>query len=173
MFACSSGPGSFTGLRIGIGTIKGLAYGADKPVVGVSTLEALAQNVSCSPFLISPIMDARRNQVYNALYRFDGDKLVCVENPRALSIEELAAQLNEKTIFVGDGVKVHRTYLKEALGENAVFAPPHLLLQRAGSVCTCALTKETLSADKLCAVYLRKPQAERERAEKEQNNNIQ
>lgn len=172
LFACSVGPGSFTGLRIGIGTIKGLAYGADKPVVGISTLEALAQNVFCSPFLISPIMDARRNQVYNALYRFNGQKLVCVEEPRALSVEELAAQLKGKTVFVGDGVKVHREYLQNALGQNAVFAPPHLLLQRAGSVCTCALDKEPMSADKLGAIYLRKPQAEREREEKEQKNKI-
>ena len=169
LFACSEGPGSFTGLRIGIGTIKGLAYGLGKDAVGVSTLEALAHNIAFTPFLISPIMDARRGQVYNALYRCHSGKLECIKEPRALAIEELCGELTEKTIFVGDGVKVHREKITELMGENALFAPPQHQLQRAGSVAYAALDKKPISASELTAVYLRKPQAEREREEKMEN----
>lgn len=168
-FACSVGPGSFTGLRIGIGTIKGLAYGVGKPVTGVSTLEALAYNIAYTDCVIAPIMDARRGQVYNALYRYSGGKLECIEQPRALSVEELCSSITEKTIFTGDGVKVHREKIMQLLGEKALFAPPHHAAQRAGSVAYAALGKEAVDAASLTAVYLRKPQAEREREEKMQS----
>ena len=169
LFACSEGPGSFTGLRIGIGTIKGLAYGLGKAAVGVSTLEALAHNLDVTDLVICPIMDARRGQLYNALYRYSGGKLECIKEPRALSIEELCGELAEKTIFVGDGVKVHKEMITELMGENALFASPQNQLQRAGSVAYAALSKEPVSASELTAVYLRKPQAEREREEKTKN----
>ena len=168
LFACSEGPGSFTGLRIGIGTIKGLAYGLQKPVVGVSTLESLAHNISVTDLVICPIMDARRGQVYNGLYKYNDDILECITEPRALSIEELCEELTEKTIFVGDGVNVHKEKIKELIGENAVFASPQNLLQRAGSVAYAALSKEAIPAEDLTAVYLRKPQAEREREERKE-----
>lgn len=163
IFACSEGPGSFTGLRIGIGTIKGLAYGLNKPVVGVSTLEALAHNIAFTDCVIAPVMDARRGQVYNALYKWNNGKLDCLKEPRALSIEELCEELTEKTIFVGDGVNVHKEKITELMGEKALFAPVHLRLQRAGSVACAALDKKAIDAAELTAVYLRKPQAERER----------
>lgn len=166
LFACSEGPGSFTGLRIGIGTIKGLAYGLGKPVVGVSTLEALAHNISFTDLVISPIMDARRGQVYNALYKYNGNVLECIKEPRALSIEELCEELTETSIFVGDGVRVHREKIKELLGEKAMFSSPQHQLQRAGSVAYAALGKTPCDAAELTAVYLRKPQAEREREER-------
>ena len=168
LFACSEGPGSFTGLRIGIGTIKGLAYGLGKPVVGVSTLEALAHNIDVTDLVICPIMDARRGQVYNGLYKYNDGRLTCIEEPRALSIEELCQELTERTIFVGDGVNVHKEKIKELLGNKAVFASPQNLLQRAGSVAYAALKKEAVSAEDLTAVYLRKPQAEREREERKE-----
>ena len=169
LFACSQGPGSFTGLRIGIGTIKGLAYGLGKPVVGVSTLEALAHNISYTDFTIAPIMDARRGQVYNALYHYNRGRLDCFCEPRALSLEELCGELAKKTIFVGDGVKVHREKITELLGEKALFAPPQHQLQRAGSVAYAALGKMPIDAAELTDVYLRKPQAEREREERIEN----
>ena len=168
LFACSEGPGSFTGLRIGIGTIKGLAYGLGKSVVGVSTLEALAHNIDFTDLVICPIMDARRGQVYNGLYRYNGNTLECITEPRALSIEELCQELTERTIFVGDGINVHKEKIKELLGNKAVFAAPQNLLQRAGSVAYAALKKEAVSAEDLTAVYLRKPQAEREREERKE-----
>lgn len=166
LFACSEGPGSFTGLRIGIGTIKGLAYGLNKPVVGVSTLEALAHNIDVTNLVICPIMDARRGQVYNALYKYNGNTLECIKEPRALSVEELCEELAEKTIFVGDGVKVHKEKIREMLGEDAIFSSPQNQLQRAGSVAYAALGKTHCDAAELTAVYLRKPQAEREREER-------
>ena len=169
LFACSEGPGSFTGLRIGIGTIKGLAYGLGKPVVGVSTLEALAHNIDVTDLVICPIMDARRGQVYNGLYKYNDGRLTCIEEPRALSIEELCQELTERTIFVGDGVNVHKEKIKALLGNKAVFASPQNLLQRAGSVAYAAQKKESVSAEDLTAVYLRKPQAEREREERNEN----
>ena len=167
LFACSEGPGSFTGLRIGIGTIKGLAYGLGKKVVGVSTLEALAHNISFTDFAIAPIMDARRNQVYNALYKYDGEKLVEEIPPRALSVEELCEEISEKTIFVGDGVLAYKEKIKEILGDMALFVTPQNMLQRAGSVAYAAQSISPVDAEELTAVYLRKPQAEREREEKE------
>ncbi len=167
LFACSEGPGSFTGLRIGIGTVKGLAYGLGKKVVGVSTLEALAHNISFTDCVIAPIMDARRGQVYNALYKFTDGALYEITSPRALSIEELCDELTEKTVFVGDGVSPYKDKISELMGEKAYFAPPQHVFQRAGSVAYSALGKEPVDAEALTAVYLRKPQAEREREEKE------
>ena len=166
LFACSVGPGSFTGLRIGIGTVKGLAYGCGKKVCAVSTIEALAYNLPFSDFLIAPIMDARREQVYNALYRWENGKLITIDEPRAISIEELCSSLNEKTVFVGDGVKVYREKINILLGDNALFAPPSHVLQRASCVAMAALNKEANDPAELSAVYLRKPQAEREREER-------
>ncbi len=167
LFACSEGPGSFTGLRIGIGTVKGLAYGLEKKVVGVSTLLALAHNISYTDFVIAPIMDARRNQVYNALYKYEGGSLTEITPPRALSIEELCGEISEKTIFVGDGVLAYKDKIKEILGDKALFASPQNMLQRAGSVACAAQGLTPVDAEELTAVYLRKPQAEREREEKE------
>ena len=166
LFACSEGPGSFTGLRIGIGTVKGLAYGLGKQVVGVSTLEALAHNISFTDMVIAPIMDARRGQVYNALYKYDGEKLIEVTSPRALSVEELCEEISEKTIFVGDGVLAYKEKIKEKLGDMALFASPQNMLQRAGSVAYAAQSISPVDAEELTAVYLRKPQSEREREEK-------
>lgn len=172
LFACSQGPGSFTGLRIGIGTVKGLAYGLEKKVVGVSTLEALAHNIAFTDCIISPIMDARRGQVYNALYKYNNGRLECKTEPRALSVEELCSELTEKTVFVGDGVKVHREKISTLLGDKVLFAPPQHCLQRAGSVAYAALNKEAIDAAELTAVYLRKPQAERERENAERKEQI-
>ncbi len=171
LFACSEGPGSFTGLRIGIGTVKGLAYGCGKKVCAVSTLEALAHNIAFSDYIISPIMDARRGQVYNALYKWENGVLVCLEAPRALSVEELCASLDENVIFVGDGVKPYKEKIAEIMGNRAHFAPPQHCLQRAASVAVAALNKESIDAASLSAVYLRKPQAEREREEKNSERN--
>lgn len=162
LFACSNGPGSFTGLRIGLGTIKGLAYGAGKDVTAVSTLEALAYNIAFTDFVVAPIMDARRGEVYNAMYKFENGVPVCIREPRALSVSHLAREINTKTVFVGDGVLPHREKLSEYLGDNALFAPPNLCLQRAASVAAAAFNHASVKAEEISAVYLRKSQAERE-----------
>lgn len=165
LFAVSSGPGSFTGLRIGVAAVKAMAYAVDKPCVGVPTLLALAHNV-CGDGLIVPIMDARRNQVYCAAYERRGGALAEVLPPDAMDIGELCARLDGAAIFVGDGVKAYQGKITEIMKERAFFAPPQLRLQRAASVAAAALGLKPVSPQELSVTYLRKPQAEREREER-------
>jgi tRNA threonylcarbamoyladenosine biosynthesis protein TsaB len=166
--AIANGPGSFTGVRIGIAAVKGLAAPRNLSCVGVSTLLSMAHQIPENA-IICALMDARCGQVYNALYKYEGGKLITVTEPRALSVEELCAEINEKVIFVGDGVKVHKNKISELLGEKAVFAMPQHCLQRAASVAYAALEKTPVNPEDLSVVYLRKPQAEREREEKLSN----
>lgn len=173
VYALTNGPGSFTGVRIGASAIKALAYSVDKKVFGVNTLLSLAYNLSpVEGIQISPIMDARRGQVYNAIYTFENGKAVEKEAPRALSVEELCDSITEKTYFVGDGCDIHMDKIKSILGDKALFAPPHLRLQKASSTAyaaLCASEDEYTSPEALEVIYLRKSQAEREREEKERN----
>lgn len=162
LFVCTTGPGSFTGQRIGIATVKGLAQGLGKPCVGVSSLEAMAYNVPFTDAIICPIMDARRGQVYNGLYKWEGDKLITLQADRALALDDLLEELNgKKVVFLGDGVPVFKELLKEFL-----IAPPHLSQIRGGSVAMLGKDKQTVSYDELLPMYLRKSQAEREYEEK-------
>lgn len=169
LFAVSCGPGSFTGIRIGVSAIKALAYATNKPVYGINTLEALACNLSVTEVRVCPIMDARRSQVYNAIYKFAHGKAEVLEAPRALSVEELCEEITEKTIFTGDGVTVYRDKITQLCGDKALFAPAHLTLQRAASIAyaaSMASEDEYLTPEALEVIYLRKSQAEREREER-------
>lgn len=172
VFAAANGPGSFTGLRIGVATIKALAHSVNKPVVGISTLAGLAYNLPHCEHIIVPIMDARRNQVYTASYIWDEDGFKELSADEAISIEECVDSCGEflDTVFVGDGVYVHEEYIRERLGENAHFTPPTALMQRASSIAMLALMKakqgETQHYSELKPFYLRKSQAEREYEER-------
>lgn len=168
MFACSAGPGSFTGVRIGVSTIKGLAFGSGKPCVGVSTLDALARNLAIiSDALIVPVMDARRSQVYNAL--FDGRKRLTCD--RAIGLDELKTELfalSRPFYLVGDGYDLaHAALASPYLRET----PDFLRCQNAYSVAASALAlyksapDENYSDSSLSPVYLRPSQAERNAAE--------
>lgn len=179
--AVAAGPGSFTGLRIGSATAKGLGFALDKPLVAIPTVDGLAYNLYGTDKLICPLMDARRNQVYTGIYEFQGDHMNIIEPQMAVGIEEIAGKLCERkrdVIFLGDGVPVYRQKLTEILTEGLVpagkgffFAPAHLNKQRAGAVGTLALqyVKEgrVQTAAEHQPDYLRLSQAERERAEQE------
>lgn len=168
LIAVSAGPGSFTGLRIGVGTAKGLAMPGEKLTAAVSTLLGLAYNLPDVKGIIAPIMDARRGEVYNALYKWENNKLTELVPMRALPVTELAKELSESgAIFVGDGADVHRQTLTDLLGEKAEFAPAHLMYQRAASVAMAAEGIAGIPADDLLPIYIRKPQAERELEERE------
>ena len=165
--AVSAGPGSFTGIRIGVSAAKGLAFAADKPAVGVSTLAAMARNVAFCDGVVVCAMDARRNQIYNALFLAQDGQLTRLTEARAVALAVLAEELRDdprpKTV-VGDGAQLCAEALDGA-GIACRLAPPHLIMQNAMSV---ALEAEHLaaegglvSAQALSPVYLRPPQAQR------------
>ena len=166
-FAVSNGPGSFTGLRIGVGNVLGLAMGAEKQVCGVSPLLALCYNVPCYKGLISPIMDARRGEVYNAVYKWENGEINEVVPMRALPVEKLTEELCDGALFLGDGVRVHRDKITEILGQKAEFPTDNLLYQRASSIAYAAQKLPHINYNELKPIYIRKPQAEREREERE------
>lgn len=169
LFAVSNGPGSFTGVRIGCATIKGLAFGRNVPCIGVSTLEALAYNLKGSDGIICPVMNARRNQVYNALFRFEGDKLIRLCDDRAIAVSELAEELKkeEKIYLSGDGVSITAPLIPH---EKLGFTHPVMEHQNAYSIAMCALDAykngNYVTDTDLAPTYLRPSQAERERMER-------
>lgn len=171
LFALSAGPGSFTGVRIGAATVKGLAFGSQKPCAEVSTLEALAHNLSLHKGLICPVMNARRSQVYTALFRSNGEDLERLMPDSALSIEELdeiLAGYGESVALVGDGYDITANGFKKT---ELVNVPEAQRLQSALSVARVAFESynggKTVSDSALSVNYLRPSQAERERAERE------
>ncbi len=125
-FAISIGPGSFTGLRIGVSAVKGLAFATGKRVAGVSTLDALAQNIKYSPYLICPLLDARKGEVYTALYRNTGkDGLIKIVHEMAIKPIDLIEGIDEKALFLGNGVYPYRNLIRHKLGDMAHIAPSH------------------------------------------------
>lgn len=170
LFALSAGPGSFTGVRIGAATVKGLAFSSKKPCIEVSTLEAIATNLTFRRGLICPVMNARRSQVYTALFRSNGTELERLMPDSALSIEELDSLLSthgEEVALCGDGYDITR---KGFTKTELCYVPERLKLQSAASVAAVALKEykrgNKKSDSELGVNYLRPSQAERERAEK-------
>ncbi len=168
--AVSKGPGSFTGLRIGSATAKGIGLALNKPLVEVPTVDALACNLYDTKGLVVPMMDARRSQVYTGIYCFEEHRLQVVRQQMAVSVDTLADLLNEEgkpVILLGDGVPVYLEQMKQLLRVDFSTAPAHLNRQRAGTVAW--LGRQYLAEGKTvpsCAhrpEYLRKPQAEREK----------
>lgn len=172
LIAVAHGPGSFTGIRIGVSAVKGLAWAADKSCVGVSTLEAMAWHGVSAGGLICPVMDARRQQVYNALFETEDGKPKRLCDDRAIALSELAQELRElgkEALLVGDGAKMCFEYLTKE-GIACRLAPQNLIYQSAWGVGMAARDKKAGTADDLLPVYLRLSQAERERQEKMEQN---
>ena len=178
--ALAAGPGSFTGLRIGSATAKGLCFAMDVPVIEIPTLVGLACNLYGTDKLVCPLMDARRDQVYTGIYEFvrkqgqsAGYGLSCLLAQCAVSIEEIASKCNElgrEIIFLGDGAAVFETRLSELMKVPYGFAPAHMNRQRAAAFGFLALEYyregKTVGADEHVPVYLRLSQAEREKRER-------
>lgn len=176
VIAVAAGPGSFTGLRIGVSAAKGLAWAEDKPCAGVSTLEAMAWPLAFRDGDICAVMDARRSQVYNALFTAEGGRLERRCADRAVGLDDLARELSERgkpQLLVGDGALLcYNEWEKRGL--PVVLAPPHLLYQSAWGVARAGLElarrEELVPPAKLVPVYHRLSQAERERLEKVQKS---
>lgn len=169
LYATAVGPGSFTGVRIGVSLVKGLAFGRNIPCVAVSTLEALAENLSPLKGLLIPCMDARRGQVYTATFKSDGRTVTRITEDRAIALSDLAEELRgcDSDIYLcGDGYQVAKAALTAA-GLDLCETPELLICQSGASVARVAKRKyeggEYLSDSELSPVYLRMPQAERER----------
>ena len=161
--AVARGPGSFTGVRIGVSTAKGLAWGAQKPAIGVSTLEAMAYHglAAGEGALVCAAMDARRSQIYNALFEIRGGKPMRLCEDRAISLAELG-KMQKSAFLVGDGAQLcYNTCLD--MGIPAVLAPGNLVSQSAWGVAMAAFGQTPAPAEELLPVYLRLSQAERER----------
>lgn len=167
--AVARGPGSFTGIRIGVSAAIGLAWGADLTVCGVSTLEAMAHIAEVEGHVICPVMDARRHQVYNGLFTNAVGKIERLAPDRAISVEALineAMRDGRRFYLLGDGAEMcHAAFLEAGL--PCTLAPPLLRYQNAWGVATAALGAPRQSPEELRPVYLRVSQAERERMEKE------
>jgi len=176
--AVAAGPGSFTGLRIGSATVKGLAEAMQKPVVAVPTVDALAYNAYGTDALVCPLMDARRNQTYTGIYEFTKLKntysMTCLMEQSAVDVNEVIDVLNEmgrEVVFLGDGVPVFYEQLEERLKVSHTYAPAFMNRQRAAALATLAMEYVSegrmTTAAEYSPIYLRLSQAEREQLEKE------
>lgn len=176
VFAAAVGPGSFTGVRIGVATAKAMAQAVQKPCVAVSTLEALAYSSRLFEGIVSPILDARRDQVYNALFDCKAGNMTRLTEDRALALSDLFAELkklDKNILFVGDGTLVFEEEIKAALGDRAFFAPKTISMNLGGAVAEIGAEKykngENVTYDKLVPSYVRLSQAERDLLEKKNN----
>ncbi len=166
--AVNAGPGSFTGVRIGVAAAKGIAFKNNLPCVSVSTLESMAYNMLGSDCVVCAVMDARCSQVYNALFKISGDKVERLCEDRALALSELTPELekiSEKIILVGDGADLTAKYLENSLS-NVFLAPVNNQIQNASSTAMAAIKSicenKTITPAELMPTYLRLPQAQRE-----------
>lgn len=170
-FAVSRGPGSFTGIRIGVSAVKGLCFGTGKPVYGVSTLEAMAYGAALEAYLICPVMDARCMQVYSALFQYQNGELIRLLDDKPRKLEELAADLSRfsgKALFIGDGAKLAAKYFSEKTDRRFEIFPEIFQYQRACGVAFAANIRynegdKGEDAKDLTPSYLRLSQAEREK----------
>ena len=162
--AVTIGPGSFTGLRIGVSTIKGLAHALDKPVVGISSLDVLAWQCADRSYLICPLLDARKGEVYSATYRYDDDTLTQKSPEIAGAPEAVVQKIKEPCVFIGSGAQLYHENISTILGDRAHFAPESQNIIRASSVAFLSIERfeihDTDEIDDLVPHYIRKSDAE-------------
>ena len=163
--AVSLGPGSFTGLRIGVSTVKGLSFAGEKPVAGIPTLDALACNYPAGETLVCPMLDAKKKEVFTAFYRWNSSAgLQKTTKDLVISPDKFLKEIKEKTVFLGDGSRVYRSLIEERLGSKAVFAPDHLSHPRAASIAVLGLEEfkkgNTCDINRLNPIYVRPSEAE-------------
>lgn len=163
-FAISIGPGSFTGLRIGLSTVKGFAFATNKPVVSVPTLDAFARTVPFSAYQICPLLDARKDEVFAGLYKWEDNNIIKIMPERAIRPEELIKEITEKTVFIGDGITRYGDMIKEMSGDKAIFPPPSIMSPSAATVGEIAFEKikqgDLADPVALTPFYIRKSEAE-------------
>ena len=163
-FAVTLGPGSFTGLRIGISTVKGLSMATEKPVAGVSSLEALAFQSTLGDLPVYALIDGRKGEVYCARYRPDREGLVAEGEETVLPPEDVTGEIDQPVIFTGSGALLYRDLIENRLGDRALFAPPGSNMIRASTVARLALEKleqeHSCTPETLVPRYIRRPDAE-------------
>lgn len=171
--AISGGPGSYTGLRIGSATAKGFGLALDKPIINVPTMDALAYNMFSSQYIICPMMDARRGQVYTGIYRFDGTEMITIKEQCIIMIDELIYELDKigmPVMFLGDGVDTQKETIEMKMGSEHYYAPASMNRQKASALASLAeiyyKDGKYENAGDHKPEYLRLSQAERELKEK-------
>ncbi len=167
--AVSMGPGSFTSLRVGISTAKGICYSLGIPLVGVSSLKVLAMNLPFSAFNICPVIDARRGEVFTAVFRSNNGKIERLAEDMVVTPEKLADLINDNTIFIGDGALLYKDFLEDSLSDGIMFCPLNLNAPRASNVALAEIDKFIEGFDSkdvadevmnMAPHYLRKSEAE-------------
>lgn len=170
--AVTTGPGSFTGIRIGVAIAKGLAYSLEKPIIGINELDVLAETGEEREGLIVPLIDARKERVYYSQYKYENRKLVRKEEYKDGELRDILEKLKgEKVVFIGDGAIVNQELIKEIMGEDNIVFSKANSIPRAAMAAQMALQHENDNIYTLEPFYLNKSQAEREKEEREKKNN--